>query len=51
MIKIIHLIGITRVENLFKTLGAVDCLLAPECLGRTPEELQEIYEANEITLL
>ena len=39
MVKVLNLIGVTRVEGAFKCLAPPDCLLAPECLGRTPAEL------------
>ena len=37
MAKILHLIGVTRAEGVFKCLSPADSLLSPECLGRTPK--------------
>lgn len=37
MTKILHLIGVTRAEGVFKCLSPSDGLLIPECLGRTPK--------------
>ena len=51
MAKVLHLIGVTRVEGAFKCLSPADCILAPECLGRTPEELEALSKANQFVLL
>jgi hypothetical protein len=34
---ILKLIGTSRNAGMFKHLGPTDCLMAPECLGRTPQ--------------
>ena len=51
MNKVLHLIGVTRSEGVFKCLSPADCLLTPECLGRTPQELEALAKVNEETLL
>lgn len=39
MLKVLHFIGLTKCEGSHKRFSLTDCLLAPECLGRTCSEI------------